>query len=303
MTGTFKSWLYEYDIVLFFQETTGLIPDEIQKDYLRTDAEDILIIWCRQGSKTTCAAAREAHAAMFEPGTLGLVVSATQRQAGILQKRIAQTIRGVRRDTKKWRKVKTLEIPEDPLDQNSRLVRCSVLSLELANGSEVVSLPPHPDTIRGYSPNRITLDEASRIPDSTYDSIRPMRAAHPCTLSVLSTPKSTFGFFHKEVTGSDPVWWRSRMDAKQCIRISAEFLERERQKMTSEAMFQCEYFLKFMNPKGSLFSQEQLENLFASSEDDAEIFAEYRESKDLFTIPREEFSVERAAALLREERR
>ena len=187
-----------------------------------------------------------------------------------------------------WRKVKSLMLPEDPLDENSRLVRCSVLSLELANGSEIVSLPPHPDTIRGYSPDRITLDEASRIPDVTYDAIRPMRAAHPCTLSVLSTPKSTFGFFYREVTGNDPVWLRSRMDANQCLRITDEFLARERLKMTSEAMFRCEYFLEFMNIKGSLFSQEQIDQMFVGTAEDKEIFAEYNRGKDMFAVQGED---------------
>lgn len=258
-----KNLLYENDVPLFFQETTGLIPDEFQKEYLSTDAEDILITWCRQGSKTETAAAREAHAAVFRPDSLGLVISATQRQAAILQRRIVRILRALsKHDGRGWRKIKTLEILEDPLNENSRMIRCSVLSLELANGSEIISLPPHPDTIRGYSPNRITIDEAARVPDSTYDAIRPMRAAHRCTLSILSTPKSTFGFFYREVTGDDPVWWRSTMDADQCPRITKEFLDRERTKMSSEAMFQAEYFLKFMPPSGAIFNMELIESMF-----------------------------------------
>jgi hypothetical protein len=304
VTRTAKTWLYEYDVPYFFREATGLVPDRFQVDFLTTDAQDVLLCWCRQGSKTTVAVVREAHGALFNPDSLGLVISATQRQSVILQRRIVSAIRRVTRQERRWRRIKSVEVPEDPFNENSQLIRCNVLSLELSNGSEVVSLPPHPDTIRGYSPNRITIDEAARVSDSCYESsIRPMRAAHPCRLTVMSTPKSTFGFFYEEVYGkgkTDPVWWRSTMTADECVRISPEFLARERMKMVSEAAFLCEYYLQPMPRAGAIFSRDMIDRMFVKDPDTEALREEWEREAGLSTDETEEFTIERALAKSRE---
>jgi hypothetical protein len=163
--------------------------------------------------------------------------------------------------------IKNVMLPSDPLDQNSKLVRCSVMSFELANGSEVVSVPASPDTVRGYSPDLIILDEASRIPDDTYDAIRPMRAAHPCQLIVMSTPAGRRGFFYREWMVEDPVWQKLSMSADECPRINKEFLEREKGKMTNPAMFRQEYYLEFIEMTGGVFDADQVRAIFESDEE------------------------------------
>jgi hypothetical protein len=74
----------------------------------------------------------------------------------------------------------------------------SALRLELRNGSRIVSLPGDETTIRGYSGVRLlVVDEAVRVPDDLYFSIRPMLAVSGGRLVCLSTPFGKRGFFQR----------------------------------------------------------------------------------------------------------
>lgn len=230
----------------------GYRPDTYQTDILDSQETDILLNWCRQSGKTETAATRVAHTAIYKPGTLSLIVSATQRQAGILQSRVQRAIQGESRHG--WVVVKSLQLPYDPLDPNSRLVRCSILSLELANGSEVISVPASPDTVRGYSPDVLVLDEAARIPDLVYDAIRPMRSAKRSTLVAMSTPAGKRGWYHKAWIDTAQHWYRSLVRATQCPRITVKYLDDERVSMSSEAMYRQEYYCEFIEIDGAVFA-------------------------------------------------
>lgn len=258
------SELYADSPTLWARDRLSFIPDPLQQQFLDCQDLDIILNWCRQSGKTTCGAIKVAHAAKFHDNHLSLIVSSTQRQAGILQRRVLNCLRQEAR--KGWRETRAVELPSDPMDENSRLIRCSVLSLELANGSEVVSVPASPDTVRGYSPNCIVLDEAARIKDDTIDAIRPMRAARAVQLVALSTPAGRRGFFYREWSAADSVWTKSAMDADLCPRISEEFLERERKEMSSEAMFSQEYYLEFVEMEGSIFKERLIDDMLVRVE-------------------------------------
>jgi hypothetical protein len=63
------------------------------------------------------------------------------------------------------------------------------LTLELVNGSRIVSLPENESGIRGFSGvNLLVIDEAARVDDSLYRSVRPMLAVSGGRLVALSTP-------------------------------------------------------------------------------------------------------------------
>jgi hypothetical protein len=77
----------------------------------------------------------------------------------------------------------------------------SALRLELRNGSRIVSLPGDETTVRGYSGVRLlVVDEAARVPDDLYFSIRPMLAVSGGRLVCLSTPFGKRGFFYEAWT-------------------------------------------------------------------------------------------------------
>src|SRR6516164_6083662 len=57
------------------------------------------------------------------------------------------------------------------------LKRLTDYELEVVHGTRIVSLPCNADTIRGYSNVRLlVIDEAARVPDELYHSVRPMMA-------------------------------------------------------------------------------------------------------------------------------
>ena len=243
------------------RERLGFEPDDNQEAFLDSTSLDEILLWARQIGKTECMGLRIGHTSIYRPGSLQLVVSASQRQAGILQKRVINTLRKLNMPPR-TRVLLEIDLPEEPLDPDSKIVRCSVLSMEIGNGSAVISVPASPDTVRGYSPDDLYLDEAARIPDGVYEAIRPMRAAKPVRLVLGSTPKGKRGFFWEEWNGADPAWWRSKVTAAQCPRVTAEFLARER-RTVPERVYQQEYECLFLEREGAVFPEWMIAAAFS----------------------------------------
>jgi len=85
-----------------------------------------------------------------------------------------------------------------------RSIQQSALTMGLANGSRIISLPGDEKNIRGYSNVKLlVIDEAARVPDSLYLTIRPMLAVSRGRLICLSTPFGKRGWFHDAWTGSE----------------------------------------------------------------------------------------------------
>src|SRR5579875_2200335 len=126
--------------------TDAQIPaDPWQATLLRSPSDRILLLASRQSGKSTVAAALTLKTALLEPGSLCLLLSPTQRQSGELFRA----------------KVKQLY---NALGRPVATVQESALTMELANGSRIISLPGEEGTVRGYSGARLlVLDEASRI--------------------------------------------------------------------------------------------------------------------------------------------
>lgn len=247
---------------IWARDILSFTPDEIQEEFINSLAYDIMVNCTRQWGKTTMAGIKAAHKARFVGESEILVVSATQRQAGLLE---AKAQWALTRAAQKFIPVhgKEYEVMEYDPEDGPQIVRRSVLSLELSNGSRIISTPASEDSIRGYSPSMIIVDEDARVSDALYDALRPMRAAHPCQLVLQSTPNGKRGHFYREWTGDDPIWTRFKVPADECPRITKEFLERERKRtrMTSDAMYRQEYFCEFIDLAGSLFTQEMIDQM------------------------------------------
>jgi hypothetical protein len=133
--------------------------------------------------------------------------------------------------------------------------------LELGNGSRILSLPGKEGTIRGYSGvSLLVVDEAARVPDTLYFSVRPMLAVGNGRLIALSTPFGTRGWWY-EAWRSNEAWERYTITAKQCPRITSEFLEEERRTL-GEWWFRQEYFCEFLDSETQAFSRELIERAF-----------------------------------------
>src|SRR5205814_2588268 len=104
------------------------------------------------------------------------------------------------------------------IDAPVAMRRSTQTELELANRSRLVALPGREGTIRSYSGVRLLiLDEASRVPDDLYRSVRPMLAVSHGRLIALSTPFGQRGWFYQEWVGTGP-WRRIHVPWTMCPR-------------------------------------------------------------------------------------
>ena len=217
----------------------GMAPDAWQADLLRASWSRALLLCSRQAGKSQVAAALALQAALLRPPALVLLLSPTQRQSGELFR------------DKVMRLYQGLGAPVAATQETQ-------LTLTLANGSRVVSLPGEEGTVRCYSGvSLLVIDEAARVPDALYSSVRPMLAVSRGRLLALSTPFGKRGWFYEEWAGPRD-WRRVQVSAEQCPRISREFLDEERQAL-GERWFRQEYLNSFEEMVGSLFRQEDID--------------------------------------------
>ncbi|HEY1191672.1 MAG TPA: hypothetical protein VGE74_28830, partial [Gemmata sp.] len=193
----------------------------------------------------TCTAARVVREALLYPRADCLVFCPTMRQSMEMLRKVREFYRAL-----------GSPVPE---------VADTKTSLELANGSRVISLPDSQEGVVGFSaPRLVVIDEGSRVSDELYKSVRPMLAVSKGALLTLSTPFGNSGWFFdiwddsaeglKRRAKLHEPWSRTAVPASQIPRITPAFLEDERAEL-GERWFQQEYFLKFLDSIDSVFSQ------------------------------------------------
>jgi len=226
-----------------FACAAGVEPDPWQAQVLVSTSRRILLNCSRQSGKSTVTAILALHTALYEPGSLILCVSRAERQSGELLRKITATYRALGR----------------PVETEAE----STLQLELENGSRIIALPGKEETLRSYSGVRLLcLDEAARIPDETYFSLRPMLAVSGGRLVALSSPFGRRGWWW-EAWDRGGGWQRFEIPATECPRISASFLEEERAAI-GQWWFSQEYLCKFLQPMDSVFNAEAVDRAFSS---------------------------------------
>jgi len=224
----------------------GIEPYEWQARFLRSQSQRILLNCSRQAGKSTSTGALAVHTALYEPGSLILLISRAFRQSQELFRKCLDVYRA-------------LDRPVPAEAENA-------LSLELENGSRIVSLPGKEETIRGMSGVRLLIiDEASRVPDALYKSVRPMLAVSGGRLVVLSSPFGTRGFFW-ESWKKRANWDYYEVPATECPRISPEFLEEEKESQ-GEWWFLQEYMCQFMDAQTAAFRSEDIERIVSKEVD------------------------------------
>lgn len=219
----------------------GMVPDSWQTDVLQSSEQRLLLNCSRQSGKSTIAALLGVHLAHFRPNSLILLLSPSLRQSQELFK-------------------KALDL-HHVVDQQGATKAESALRLELSNGSRIVSLPGKEHSVRGYSGVRLLIiDEAARVPDELYYSVRPMLAVSEGRLIGLSTPFGTRGWWYEAWRSREP-WERYEVPASKCPRISSEFLEEE-QKSMGQWWFAQEYHCSFLDAETQPFGREDVERAF-----------------------------------------
>lgn len=218
----------------------GIDPDPWQEEFLLSDAKRILLNCSRQSGKSTMAAIKAVHCALYEPKSLQIIMSPGIRQSGELFAKCRDIYESIGK----------------PILAESE----SALQMRLQNGSRVVALPGNAGRIRGFSgARRIIIDEAAWVPEDLYRSIRPMLAVSGGDLIAMSTPFGRQGWWYD--AWEDPLqeWKRIRVTALECPRISAEFLQEERIALPPE-WFASEYMCEFTSASATVFDKEWWSN-------------------------------------------
>lgn len=231
---------YALDPVLWSRECLHFEPDNWQARVLESP-NNMLLNVCRQAGKSTTCGARALHRAIYFPKSLILLLSPSIRQSSELYRKITDFMG---------------ELQDPPKLEEDNKLSC-VLS---ENGSRIVSLPGTEKTVRGYSgASLILIDEAARIPDDLYYTVRPMLAVSGGQLVMLSTPYGRRGVFFESWSNSPvEMWERIEVPATKCPRITPVFLEEER-KALGPWFFDQEYFCVFKDTVDSVFSYELIE--------------------------------------------
>lgn len=219
-------------------------PDPWQEDVMRSDADRILLNVHRQGGKDTTAAVIAAHTALYEPKSLTLLFSPTERQSKELLRIVMALYQSIGR-----------AVPSQLENQ---------LTLELENGSRIVSLPGLEKNVRTFSAARlIIINEAARVLDDLYRAVRPMVAVSGGRIIAMSTPWGRRGWFFEEWRGRQGVrpWLRIKVPATDCSRISPKFLEEERRTM-GDWWFRQEYMCEFLDAESQPFRTQDIEAMF-----------------------------------------
>ena len=235
-----------------FARSVGLEPDPWQSRVLGGAAQRVLLLCSRQSGKSTTTALLALHTAIYRPDSLVLLLSPSLRQSGELFRKVADFYRAM----------------DDPPPPEAE----SALRLELGNGSRIVSLPGREQTIRGYSGVALlVIDEAARVLDDLYYSVRPMLAVSGGRLVAMSTPFGKRGFFHHEWIEGGASWARVKVTAQDCPRISPEFLAEERAAL-GDWWYRQEYGCEFVETQDQLFAYDVV--MRAVSSDVKPLFAE-----------------------------
>jgi Terminase large subunit, T4likevirus-type, N-terminal len=210
----------------------GIEPDPWQRELLLGNDRQVLLNCSRQAGKSTVVSALALHTALFTPDALVLLLSPSQRQSGEIFRKVRDAYHALGR----------------PL----RATYESQLRLELSNGSRVLFLPGREETIRSFGGVRLlVLDEAARIPDDLYRSVRPMLAVSQGRLIALSTPFGQRGWFYEEWQGSGP-WKRVRITWRDCPRITPAFIAEETRAL-GQAWVDQEYNTCFTSLEGLVY--------------------------------------------------
>jgi hypothetical protein len=226
-----------------FARAAGLEPDEWQEEVLRSVSKRLLLNCSRQSGKTTIVAALALHRALYVPRSFCLIFSPSLDQSLEFFRRVADLCHALGME----------HVDPEALRKTG---------MDLKNGSRVEARPGSERTARGRTADLLVIDEAARIEDELYHSLRPMIAVTGGSLVMLSTPAGKRGAFYDAWTAGVG-WERYRVTAKECPRISPEFLEEERASLPSW-VYRQEYECSFEETSDQVFTTDMVERAVTS---------------------------------------
>ena len=228
-----------------FARMLGVDLDPWQVDFVSSERKRDLLNCSRQAGKSTAAAILALHEALYQPESVTVLVSPSQRQSSELFRKVID-----------FRRRLPFEVP---------LLEDNRLSMHVQGGGRVLSLPGSEATIRGISAVTLLVeDEAARVDDDLYFSVRPMLAVRNGRLVLMSTPFGKRGHFHREWSEGGDAWHRVRVPATDVPRISPDFLEQERSAL-GDWWFRQEYACEFVEADDAFFRDDDVQSAITGS--------------------------------------
>jgi len=228
------------DPVLWAREVLGYHPDPWQAKLLRSRSNKIILNCSRQSGKSTTCAALGLHESIYRRPSFGLVIAPSQDQSAELMLKFDE-FRGA------------VELPSDYLSTDTKL------AVRFSNGNRFIARPGSEKSSRSFSAVTLLLeDEAARVPDPLYSSVRPMLAVSNGRHILMSTPFGKQNHFFKIWDEQRDIWEWYEIPAEMCPRISKQFLEEEKR---INLWFEQEYHCAFLDAEGSVFSSDLFKSL------------------------------------------
>jgi phage FluMu gp28-like protein len=241
----------------------GRTPDPWQQRLLESQAQYMILNCARQSGKTWSVAELAVKQALSAYSQLILILAPTERQSTEFL-----TVVNL-----------YLNLLGNPIGKT----KDTETRIHFRNGSRIIALPDKEKNVRCYSGVQLLIvDEAARVSDSLFRTIRPMLSISRGRLVVLSTPYGQRGFFHKEWTEGRnierylvpvrPEGWQAgrkigkggRLVRGLCPRHEADFLEDEKRTL-GPRWYQQEYLCSFEAIEGAAFDTALIDRALTSS--------------------------------------
>jgi len=233
------------DPAIWIKEVLGIKPDPWQADLLRSRAQRIILNCSRQSGKSTICAALGLHESIYRRPSFGMAIAPSQDQSGELMMKFDEFRQAV-------------ELSSDYLDTDTKL------AVKFANGNRFIARPGSAKTSRGKSAVTLLLeDEAAWVDDLLRKSVSPMLAVSGGRYIMMSTPFGKRGHFHDTWVNAKN-WEKYEINADQCPRITAEFLQSELDDGMPRSFWLQEYYNQFMETDDQLFGFDLVKQAFSS---------------------------------------
>jgi len=241
--------LYAADPVLWAREVLDYHADDWQADLLRSRSKKIILNCSRQSGKSTTSAVLALHESIYRNPSFVLIIAPTQDQSGELMMKFDEFRSAV-------------ELPSDYLSTDTKL------AVRFSNNNRVVARPGSEKSARSFSAVTLLLeDEASRVSDDLFNTVRPMLAVSNGRHILMSTPFGRRGHFHQIWENERDLWEAHEITAAMCPRITKEFLAEEKR---TNFWYLQEYCCVFTETNNQLFSFDLIQSMLES--DDAPVF-------------------------------
>lgn len=209
--------------------------DSWQEQVLAYDG-NITIRAGRQVGKSEVISEKAVLFAFGHPGTVTMVIAASQRQSSLLFEKIRAKI----------------DLKGDVYADKPTMTK-----IVLKNGSRIYCMPTGRTGhfIRGFTIDLLIADEAAYIPETVWLAITPMIAVSRQErgfgwMILISTPFGKGGFYYHSFTDDSFRSWH--ISSEKCPRIPADFLRKERERM-SKVEYAQEYLGEFVDEFNQFF--------------------------------------------------